>query len=108
MSPTRVVDLHFHLLLGVDDGAQTVSDSVALLLLAHRGGTRHVVATPYILLPPFNNSDANEMRVAFENLQKEHDEIAHRLPFRCEMKIYLGVENLVSTEFLEALEPVVS
>ena len=42
------VDIHFHLLPGVDDGPGQLEDSLELARLAVRDGTRTVVATPHI------------------------------------------------------------
>lgn len=42
------MDIHFHLLPGVDDGPETVADSIALALAALDDGTRTVVATPHV------------------------------------------------------------
>ena len=42
------VDLHFHLLPGVDDGADTVAESVALAAAAAAEQTCTVVATPHV------------------------------------------------------------
>jgi protein-tyrosine phosphatase len=44
------VDIHFHLLPGVDDGPATIDQSLELARLAHNDGTRTVVATPHIRL----------------------------------------------------------
>jgi protein-tyrosine phosphatase len=41
-------EIHFHLLPGVDDGPQTIEESVALAAAAAAEGTRTVVATPHI------------------------------------------------------------
>lgn len=41
------VDLHSHVLYGLDDGAKTREDSLAMLQLAHASGTTHIVATPH-------------------------------------------------------------
>jgi protein-tyrosine phosphatase len=43
-----VVDLHCHILPGVDDGADTLDDSVAYARTAAVAGTRIVVATPHV------------------------------------------------------------
>lgn len=42
------VDMHFHLLPGVDDGPRHLAESLELARLAVRDGTRTVVATPHI------------------------------------------------------------
>jgi protein-tyrosine phosphatase len=42
-----LVDIHSHILPGLDDGAQTLEDSVAMLRLAAESGTTDIVATPH-------------------------------------------------------------
>jgi len=42
-----LVDIHSHILPGIDDGAQTLEDSVAMLRLAAESGTTDIVATPH-------------------------------------------------------------
>ena len=41
------VDIHTHILPGVDDGAQTVQDAMAMLRLAWNHGTRGMILTPH-------------------------------------------------------------
>jgi protein-tyrosine phosphatase len=43
-----VIDLHCHVLPGIDDGCATMADSVALAAAAAAGGTRTIVATPHV------------------------------------------------------------
>lgn len=43
-----VIDLHCHVLAGIDDGPQTINDSVALASAAANLGTRTLVATPHV------------------------------------------------------------
>jgi protein-tyrosine phosphatase len=43
-----VIDLHCHLLPGIDDGPATLEDALALARTAAAGGTRTMVATPHI------------------------------------------------------------
>jgi len=43
-----LVDMHFHILPGVDDGPETLADSLALAAAALQDGTRAVVATPHV------------------------------------------------------------
>lgn len=42
-----MVDIHSHILPGLDDGSQTLEDSVAMLRLAAESGTTDIVATPH-------------------------------------------------------------
>lgn len=47
-SGSGFVDIHHHLIYGVDDdGPRTLEDSRKMLALAYQDGTRHIVATPH-------------------------------------------------------------
>jgi len=43
-----VVDLHCHVLAGIDDGPQTIDGSVAIARAAATAGVRTIVATPHV------------------------------------------------------------
>jgi protein-tyrosine phosphatase len=45
---TSVIDLHCHVLPGIDDGPQTIEGSIALARAAAAAGTRVIVATPHV------------------------------------------------------------
>ncbi len=42
-----MVDIHSHILWGLDDGAKTLADSIAMAQLAAKTGTTDLVATPH-------------------------------------------------------------
>jgi protein-tyrosine phosphatase len=42
-----MVDIHSHILWGLDDGAETLEESLAMLKLAAESGTTDIVATPH-------------------------------------------------------------
>jgi len=42
-----VIDIHSHILHGLDDGANTLEDSVAMVRMAAASGTTDIVATPH-------------------------------------------------------------
>ena len=42
-----MIDVHSHVLWGLDDGAETLEDSVAMLVIARAAGTTDIVATPH-------------------------------------------------------------
>jgi protein-tyrosine phosphatase len=50
-TPFPFVDLHNHLVPGVDDGAATVAESLEALRALYAEGVRTLVATPHLLLP---------------------------------------------------------
>lgn len=43
-----MIDLHCHVLPGIDDGPETLEDSLALCHAAYAAGTRTIVATPHV------------------------------------------------------------
>jgi protein-tyrosine phosphatase len=45
---TRLIDIHSHILPGLDDGARTMDDSVELARHAVRDGITAIVATPHV------------------------------------------------------------
>jgi len=49
-----VIDVHCHILPGVDDGARTIEDSVAMARMAAEAGTTKIVATPHMNHPQFH------------------------------------------------------
>ncbi|MGH9804420.1 MAG: CpsB/CapC family capsule biosynthesis tyrosine phosphatase, partial [Candidatus Acidiferrales bacterium] len=42
-----MVDIHSHFLPGLDDGARTLDDAVAMIDMAAADGTTHLVGTPH-------------------------------------------------------------
>ncbi len=49
-----MIDLHCHILPGVDDGAATIEDSVEMARMAAAAGTTKIVATPHMMHPQFH------------------------------------------------------
>src|SRR2546426_232106 len=47
MDSRIMVDLHCHILSGMDDGARSVEESLAMAEMAISDGITHVVATPH-------------------------------------------------------------
>ncbi|MBU2975940.1 tyrosine-protein phosphatase [Zobellia sp. B3R18] len=50
------IDIHNHLLPGIDDGAKTVDDSIALIKALAELGITHFVATPHIMSNYYPNT----------------------------------------------------
>lgn len=103
----RFIDLHSHILPGVDDGASTLEETLAMLAMAHAGGTRGLVATPHCFLEPWNNTDPVVISNSFDRLTSHVAGLAEAGGAEeelGEMQLYLGAENYVSPEFFEALE----
>ncbi len=50
------VDLHSHLIPGIDDGAKTIEDSLALIRALHELGYRKLITTPHVMNDLYPNS----------------------------------------------------
>jgi protein-tyrosine phosphatase len=59
------IDLHSHWVAGIDDGARTPAESVALLTALYRAGFDTVVATPHMRPGMFDNTEAT-LRSAYD------------------------------------------
>lgn len=44
-----MIDIHCHILPGLDDGPKTMEQALAMARLAERSGTRRIIATPHFL-----------------------------------------------------------
>lgn len=67
------VDIHNHILPGIDDGAKTVSDSIQLLKGLQDLGVRQCIPTPHVMQDFYPNTDesiGNAYQVLLENLPK--------------------------------------
>jgi protein-tyrosine phosphatase len=58
-----VIDLHCHVLPGIDDGPASIEDSMAMVRAAARGGTRVMVATSHVSLRYRNDAATIERLV---------------------------------------------
>lgn len=90
-----MIDLHIHLLPGIDDGAQSWEETVAMCRMAAAEGCAELVATPHQRTPSWNNTD----RARLAELLAEAQRAVGTTP-----KLHLGGEIRVDSELLEALD----
>jgi tyrosine-protein phosphatase YwqE len=64
------VDMHSHVLPGIDDGAQTPSDSIELIKKMQGLGIKKIIATPHIMVDYYKNN-AETINNALEILKAE-------------------------------------
>ncbi|MCB0397678.1 MAG: histidinol phosphatase [Flavobacteriales bacterium] len=50
------VDFHSHLIPGIDDGASTIEDSIALIRGLHQLGYRKLITTPHVMSDYYKNT----------------------------------------------------
>lgn len=94
-----MVDLHAHILPGLDDGAQDMEDSLGLAQLALEGGVDTLVATPHSNQEGrFENYDTPQLREVYRRLQEELKK--EKLP----LTLLLGMEIYASEDIKEKIE----
>ncbi|MFQ6133223.1 MAG: tyrosine-protein phosphatase [Armatimonadota bacterium] len=74
-----MIDLHAHILPGLDDGAQTLEESVAMAELAVADGITAMVAAPHVY-PGMYDATPEQIRAALDELQQLVE--AAQLPLR--------------------------
>lgn len=92
-----MIDLHCHMLPGIDDGAQTLDESLELARLAVADGIKHTVCTPHINIGRFDNN-ITTIKSAFDKLEQALEE--HNIP----LKISMGAEVRISPEMMFLVE----
>ena len=101
----RFADIHTHLIPGLDDGATSLLETLEMLRHAYDRGTRAMVATPH-MFASFGNTEPLPVYDTFVSMVKRLQKLSNGNgnEFLREMALYLGSENFVSPEFLEALK----
>jgi protein-tyrosine phosphatase len=91
-----VIDLHSHILPGIDDGAADLSASLAMAIATVADGVTHLACTPHIL-PGLYHNTGPQIRRATQALQQALDE--HSIPLR----LVSGADIHILPDFVEGL-----
>ena len=91
-----MIDLHCHILPGVDDGAANLADAVAMCRLAHADGCAAMVATPHQRHASFPGATREALEAALAELTAA---LAGDGP-----RLFLGAEVRVDSELMADLE----
>lgn len=91
-----MIDLHCHYLPGIDDGAQTLEESLALARAAVADGITHAVMTPHVHVGVFDNrtQDIEHAVARFRDALTQHD---------IRLQISAGGEVRIGAELIELL-----
>src|SRR5947209_4154598 len=92
-----MIDTHLHILPGIDDGPETLQESVELAEALAQEGIRAAVATPHYN-DEFVRSSAAEIQGRVDELQRELDR--HAIPLR----IFAGHEALIQPGLVEDIQ----
>lgn len=111
------MDVHSHIVPGVDDGAKTLEESVAMLRLAAESGTTDIVATPhanheFAFEPEVIAAKLEEMRRAVDGAIRIHTGCDFHLSYdniqdslQNPTKYTINHKNYVLVEFSDLLIP---
>lgn len=90
------IDIHSHIIPGVDDGSPNLETSLALLRMAAENGTTDIIATPHVI-DVSSTLTWDAIRRHVENLQKEADKE------NIKINIYPGAETELNWDLLELI-----
>lgn len=93
MSSEFMVDLHCHILPGIDDGAETVEEALALARCAVSNGITHLLATPHVHAERYDN-DAASVEAVYRRFSQALAE--HGIP----LQLYMAGEVRIGSELL--------
>lgn len=89
-------DIHCHLLPGVDDGADSLEESMRMIRMEYADGVRHIIATPHYRKGMFETS-ADKIEAQYEAVCRE---ARRELPG---LHIALGCEFYANMDMTETL-----
>lgn len=90
-------DMHSHFLPGVDDGARTMEESLAMLRKMQEFGYQKCILTPHIKMDMYPNSEA-DLQLRFLELTQAMDEAGLTI------RVELAAEYYLDDHFLNRLE----
>jgi protein-tyrosine phosphatase len=90
-----MIDIHSHILPGIDDGAPDIEESERICELASNLGCEALIATPHQRHPSWWNAEPIQLELMLKRIQQRVGE---------GLGLYLGAEIRVSEGFLRDLE----
>lgn len=93
----KMIDMHCHILPGVDDGAQTRKDVQTLLQMEYDDGVRTLVLTPHYRKEMFE-PDKRLVKQRFEYIKKEIAQMG------LDMEVFLGCEYHANADMIKDLK----
>ena len=93
-----MIDLHSHILPGLDDGAQTGDHALEMAKIAEVDGIEKIVATPHLFRGNFNHKDLGI-------IEEKGQEFIHALEEnKINIKIFLGAEVRISHDLIDEIK----
>ena len=86
-------DIHNHLLYGIDDGSESLVESIKLLKAIKKEGITEIVFTPHYIIGSSYNNNA-----------KKNKELLKALSKKTSIKLYLGNEVFIDNDVVSYIE----
>ncbi|WP_409818884.1 tyrosine-protein phosphatase [Flavobacterium sp.] len=95
--PDNHIDIHSHLLPGIDDGAITLEDSISLISQMSTLGFKNIITTPHIITNVWDNNE--------ESIRSIHQETLGIVQDKCNVDTFKAAcEYMLDSYFLKRLE----
>jgi len=92
-----MIDLHSHILPGLDDGAQSIEESLEMARIAERDGVEKIVATPHLFRGNFIHEDLSI-------IEKKRSELSQAMKKNnVHIKILAGAEVHISHNLIDEI-----
>lgn len=93
-----MIDIHSHLLYGVDDGAKTIDESVDIIRNLYKNGVTDIILTPHYIEYSSYNSNKKSNLEKLDSLKQELKEKG------INVNLYLGNEIYINNNILSLLK----
>lgn len=96
---TDFIDIHSHILPGIDDGAKTMEDSIQLLTQMRKLGIKNFVCTPHVIESIWMNSTEKILSTYNELIA-----VVSQIPALKDINIRVAAEYMMDENFQKLLE----
>lgn len=94
-----MIDIHSHILPGLDDGSRDIYETIEMLTMAAKSGVTDMIATPHCNIQgTFDNYYSNEYVQTFRDVEKAVRELGFPL------RVYPGAEVFVTSDLPDLIE----
>ena len=93
-----MIDIHSHILYGVDDGAKTIDESVDIIRNLYKNGITDIILTPHYIEYSSYNSNKKSNLEKLDSLKKKLKEEG------INVNLYLGNEIYINNNILSLLK----
>lgn len=92
-----MIDLHCHILPGIDDGSRNIDETMQILKRAANSGFNTICFTPHYIEPQYINTKSENMQLLEEVQKKIREE-------KISLELLLGNEIFIDENMVERLE----